>query len=113
MSGRSIDKRWIILFVVVILLANAPAIPWWLMMLLLLGGGGYLLDRGWKVWNHSSPRVGRKKVVYWRQQRIELEEPAGGKLNLPPWRDITPALIYLLLGIALVLGGISILTNHL
>jgi hypothetical protein len=119
MRNFRFDWRWIGLLLIVALLANSQVIPWQALALVLIGAGGYLLWVGWRVWTTGTaspglPPTSKKRVKYWRGQRIELDEPAPAwKKPIPSLRSITPALIYLLIGLALVLGGGGIVLQHL
>jgi hypothetical protein len=118
MQGKRFDWRWIGLIVIVAILANSSILPWPLIVLTMVGGGGYLIYIGWQVWNRSNtgtPLTGKKKVVYWRGQRIEMDKPPSGpgdKVNIPPWRAIVPALVYLMIGGALVMAGVALVLRH-
>jgi hypothetical protein len=118
MRNIRFDWRWIGLIVIVALIANVQVIPWPFLALALAGGGGYLLFIGWRVWNTGTPRAGpprsAKRVKYWRGQRIELDDPPPHRRSqMPALRAIGPALIYLLMGGALVLGSISLLVDRI
>jgi threonine/homoserine/homoserine lactone efflux protein len=114
MRNFRFDWRWIGLLLIVALIANSQVIPWQALALLLIGAGGYMLWVGWRVWTTGTatpglPAMRQKRVKYWRGQRIELDEPAPvWKKRMPSLRAITPALVYLLIGFALVLGGLGI-----
>lgn len=114
MRNIRFDWRWVGLIIVVAIIANAQFLPWPVLMLVLGGSGGYLLFVGWQVWNREGgPRPGgHKRVKYWRGQRIELDDSPrrGGKL--PTLRAITPALIYFLIGGALLLGAIALVVRN-
>jgi hypothetical protein len=106
MSNFRFDYRWVLLIVGVLLLANASALPWPLLAAALIGAGGYLLFWGWGIWNRGVTSRSRPRVQYWRGERIET--PAAPRSVLPPLREIVPALVPLLLGVALLLAGLSI-----
>lgn len=111
MQSRRFDWRWVGVIIVVALIANARFLPWPIIMLALMGSGGYLVFVGWQVWNGQVGRGGDVRVAYWRGQRIELGKPENSR-RLPPWRSITPALIYFLLGGVMLLGGIALLIRQ-
>lgn len=114
-SGSGTKKwwRWIGLIVVVALLANAAVLPWPVLLVLLVGGGGYLIVLGWRTWNGGTVVRPSKRVSYWRGQRIELDSPPEQRSAFPPLRALLPALPYLLIGVALVLGGVGVAVRHL
>jgi hypothetical protein len=102
--------RWIGLIVVIAILVNSASLPWVVLALTLAGAGSYVLYLGWKVWRtESGGSGGGKRVTYWRGQRIEL--PNQQRNALPSLRSILPALVYLLIGGALVLGALSVVLN--
>lgn len=110
MRGRGFDWRWIGLIVIAAILANSYAIPWPITVLILVAGGGYLLFVGWNIWSGGANPFKQTRVTYWRGQRIELDAPRSSRL--PSLRSIGPALVYLLIGAALLLGGIAVLVGH-
>lgn len=102
--------RWIGLIVIIAILVNSTRLPWPVVALTLAGAGGYLLYLGWNVWSAGGGGGGGgKRVTYWRGQRIEL--PSERHNRFPPLRSILPALAYLLIGGALMLGAISLVVN--
>ncbi len=113
MERRGFDWRWVGLIVVVAVLANVQRLPWPLVAVLLSGGGGYVLWLGWRIWTSHSPVGGQKRVTYWRGQRIEFESPRGGGRKLPSFRAIGPAVVYLIIGGALVLAGVALVVRHI
>jgi hypothetical protein len=49
-------------------------------------------------------------VVYWRGQRIEINQSSQSRWSsLPSWRAIAPAALYLLLGGVLALAAVSVM----
>jgi hypothetical protein len=108
MPGRRFDWRWIVLIVIVAIIANGAQLPWLVLFLALAGGGGYLLYLGWQVWGGGA--FSSKRVTYWRGQRIET--PAQRRRGLPPLRAIGPALLYLIIGGALVLTALAVLLRQ-
>jgi len=108
MPGRRFDWRWIALILIVAILANGTRLPWPVLFLALAGGGGYLLYQGWQIWGGGS--FSSKRVTYWRGQRIET--PAQRRKGLPPLRAIGPALLYLVIGGALVLAALAVLLRQ-
>jgi hypothetical protein len=96
----------------VALIANAGRLPWQLVALVLGGVGAYILSLGWRAWIHAGGSASRSRVTYWRGQRIEVAPQRRGPA-LPRLGDIGPALIYLLLGGALVLAAVAMLLNAL
>ncbi|NJN68105.1 MAG: hypothetical protein HC884_16040 [Chloroflexaceae bacterium] len=110
---RSRWWRWIGLIVIVAMLANAQVVPWPILALLLVGGGGYLLVSGWRVWSQGPGPTPPPAVKYWRGQRVELpREEQRGRGKLPPLRAIAPALVYFLLGGALVAAGAALVLRQ-
>lgn len=111
---RSRWWRWIGLIVIVAMLANIQVIPWPLLAMLLVGGGGYLLFVGWRVWSRGPGPAPPPTVKYWRGQRVELPREQGRQRGMiPPLRAIAPALVYLLIGGALVVAGAALVLRHL
>lgn len=109
MPNIRFDWRWIALIVIVAIVANGRALPGPVIFLALAGGGGYLLYFGWKVWNGGSIRSSR--VTYWRGQRIETQ--VKRRVGLPPLGAIGPALLYLIIGGAMLLAAVAVLLNRL
>ena len=110
MGRLRFDWRWIALIVFVALLVNASRLPWQLIALLLGGAGAYVLSLGWRAWTRSGGPPSRSRVTYWRGQRIEVAPPRRGPA-LPRWSEIGPALIYFLLGGALLLAAIAMVLD--
>lgn len=114
MRGFRFDWRWVALIALVAILANSAALPWPVLFAAMAGGGGYLLYEGWKVWVRASGgSVGGPRVTYWRGQKIELR-PQNERRGLPPmsWRTIGPALLYLVIGGALILAALAVLLRQ-
>ncbi|MBX0329773.1 hypothetical protein K2Z83_19060 [Oscillochloris sp. ZM17-4] len=111
MRGFQLDWRWVALILFVALLANGRSLPWPVTALALGAGGIYLMALGWR----SAGRGGRGgrggRVTYWRGQRIELPSPPRRRWPAM-WGELAPALIYALIGLALVLVAISIVLNQ-
>jgi hypothetical protein len=95
----------VIVFVAV--LASGRGLPWPVTALALGGGGAYLLVQGWRIWARSGGPPSRSRVTYWRGQRIELAPERRGPA-LPRWGDIGPAVLYLVIGAALVLAAVAL-----
>lgn len=109
MHNLRFDWRWIALIVIVAIVAAGQQIPWPIVFLALAGGGGYLLYLGWRIWGGGS--VNSSRVTYWRGQRIE--KPAQRRVSIPPLRAIGPALLYLIIGGAMVLAALAIVLTRL
>ena len=110
MSRFRFDWRWVALIGFVALIANANRLPWQLVAIVLGGVGGYILMLGWRAWTHAGGSMSRSRVTYWRGQRIEVAPQRRGP-SLPRLSEVGPALIYLLLGGALVLAAVAIILN--
>jgi hypothetical protein len=108
MNGMRFDWRWIVAFVFLAILVGGQRLPWPIVMLALAAGGGFLIYLGWNAWQGGSGGGGGKRVTYWRGQRIELP-PERGSSSLPPLRTLAPALIYFVLGGAMVLGALAMI----
>lgn len=109
MSNLRFDWRWVALIAIVAIIANGTHLPWPILAAAFAGGGGYLLYLGWRMW--SSGSISPRRVTYWRGQRIET--PTRHRMSMPPLRAMVPALPYLLIGLALVVAGVSILLRQL
>ncbi len=108
MSNIRFDWRWIVLIVIVAIVANGSALPWPVLVLALGGGGGYLLYMGWQVWSGGS--ISTPRVTYWRGQRIEVRPQR--RASLPSLRTIGPALLYLIIGSALLLASLAVVLRQ-
>ncbi|GAB4123210.1 MAG: hypothetical protein Fur005_37860 [Roseiflexaceae bacterium] len=115
MRRISFDWRWVAILAVLIIATGANRLPWPIVALTLGAGGGYLLWYGWGIWAGRSQRSSSgRRVVYWRGQRIEMNEARPARrLNLPPLREIGPAAIYLLIGGVLSLASLSIVIERI
>ncbi len=111
MGQTRFDWRWIAAIILIAILVAGTRVPWPIFMLALGVGGGYLIYLGWKAWTGAAPGGGGKRVTYWRGQRIELEPERGS--GMPPLKAIAPALLYLLLGGALVVGAFAVLLRQI
>jgi hypothetical protein len=112
MGSFRFDWRLVGVIAVIIILASSGRLPWPVVALALGVAGGYLLRYGWRVWGGGSAIAGRRKVTYWRGQRIEIE-PARRGPNLPSLNSLGPAALYLLLGAVFVLAAASITLDQL
>lgn len=110
MQSKRFDWRWVAVILVAALIANTRFLPWPVTVLVLAASGGYLVFAGWQVWNRQVGE-GSARVTYWRGQRIELDKTVGRRI--PPWSSIAPALVYFLLGAAMLLGGIALLVRRI
>lgn len=105
------DKKhlwvWVGLIVVIAILVNAAQLPPLVLALLLGGGGAYVVWFAWSLWQRATG--GGERVTYWRGQRIVLtKEKKSGLVSL---RALLPALLYLLIGGALLVGAISLVVH--
>lgn len=103
--------RWLALIGLIVVLANSRNLPWPLVVLASGAAAVYLLREGWRVWQRAGGTPGRKKVTYWRGQRIETG-PARPGPALPDVRRIGPAMIYFIFGGALALVAAAILLQR-
>ena len=112
MRTFNFDWRWVALAAIVVIIAGAGSLPWPLVALALAGGGGYLLYYGWGRWVRSGGAPSRSRVQYWRGVRYEAGPQRSGPA-LPRLGDIGPALLPLLLGAVMLLGGAALTLRHL
>lgn len=105
-----LDWRWGTLAAVVVVILFWRYLPWPVLLLGLAGGGGYLIYTGWHIWQGGEPG-GSKRVTYWRGQRIELDQPQ--RVRMPSLRTLAPAVFYLVIGGALLLGAGALLVQQL
>jgi hypothetical protein len=110
MSNLRFDWRWVVLIVAVAVLANGRRLPWPLLAVGLAAGGGYLLYQGWLSWGGT--RNSGPQVKYWRGQRYEVRTRRRGP-SLPPLSAIGPAVLYLVIGGALVLAALAIVLRQI
>jgi hypothetical protein len=106
----NIDPRWIMIAVIAVIVASANRLPWPIVAVALGVGGGYAIQEGWKIWRRYGGSGG-SRVVYWRGQRVEIGKPS--RMQLPAWRDIGPAAIYLVVGGVLVLAAGAVILRGL
>lgn len=107
------DWRWIGAIGLIVLLTQVRWLPWYALAGLLAAGGGYFLMVGWNTWRRrGGASVSGKKVTYWRGQRIEVA-PTRRSAAAPQLKDIGPALIFLLIGGAMVLAAANMIFRNL
>ncbi|PDW04011.1 hypothetical protein [Candidatus Viridilinea mediisalina] len=108
MGQLRFDQRWLILVGLIIVLANASALPWQVVALSLAGVGGWLLWTAWQMAGGSS-LLGRDAghVTYWRGQRIE-RPPLPRQRRPTSWPSLAPILVIGLFGAALVMAGLVV-----
>ncbi|MEI7770204.1 MAG: hypothetical protein WCI67_09465 [Chloroflexales bacterium] len=112
MRGFRIGSGWIALIAFVAVLANGRSLPWPATALTLGIGGGYLMVMAWQAWDIGRGRRAGAQVTYWRGQRID--RPSRPRRPGPvAWGELIPAIIYGLLGLALLLGAASIAISRL
>jgi hypothetical protein len=112
MSGFRIDWRWAVLIAFVAVLANGRSLPWQITALALGAGGGYLFVMAWRVGGIGGGRRAGARVTYWRGQRIERPSRPR-RIGPMAWGELLPAVVYALLGLALLLGAASIIFYQL
>ncbi|NNJ12573.1 hypothetical protein EKD04_019795 [Chloroflexales bacterium ZM16-3] len=112
MRGFQLDWRWVALIIFIALLANGRSLPWPVTALALGGGGVYLLVMSWRSagLGGRGGGGGRGRVTYWRGQRIEM--PGTPRRRPAAWSELAPAVVYALIGLALLFGAISIVLNQ-
>lgn len=111
MNRYRFDWRWIALVAVIAVLASSQRLPWFVTALILGGGGVYLLRMGWQAWTGRGGAPSRSRVTYWRGQRIDLAPQRRGPA-MPRMSDIGPAVVFLLIGGAMVLGAASLVLGR-
>jgi hypothetical protein len=110
MPNIRFDWRWIIAIVVIAVLANSRSIPWQAVAGIMALSGGYLLYLGWQVAGGIGGRRESQRVTYWRGQRIETQAPPR-QIRTPSLRELAPASLYLILGVALLLGALAMVAR--
>jgi hypothetical protein len=111
MRGFRIDWRWVALIAFVAVLANGRSLPWPVTALVLAAGGGYLILMAWRAGGLGSSRRAGAQVTYWRGQRIERPSRPR-QLGSVAWGELIPAIIYALIGVALLLGAVSVVLSR-
>ncbi|MEI8308758.1 MAG: hypothetical protein WCF99_16980 [Chloroflexales bacterium] len=113
MRGFRIDWRWVALIAFVAVLANGRSLPWPITALVLGASGGYLMVLAWRAGGSlGGGRPADAQVTYWRGQRIEI--PSRPRKPSPvAWGELIPAIVYALIGLALLLGAASIVITQL
>jgi hypothetical protein len=111
MRGFRIDWRWVALIAFVAVLANGRSLPWPVTALVLGAGGGYLMVMAWRAWGGGGSRRAGAQVTYWRGQRIERPSRSP-QIGPVMWGELIPALIYALIGLALLLGAVSLVLSR-
>jgi hypothetical protein len=107
------DWRWVAVIAFVAILANSRALPWPIPAATLGLAGGYLLYMAWEAWGRTGLRSrGTTRVTYWRGERVELQRPAA-RFRPGDFTTLVPALVYALLGSALVLAAIALVLGRL
>jgi hypothetical protein len=113
MSGFRIDWRWVVLIAFVAVLANGRSLPWQVTALALGVGGGYLIGMAWRAGGiGGGGRRAGARVTYWRGQRIERPSRPR-RIGPMAWGELLPAIVYALLGLALLLGATTIVISRL
>ncbi len=114
MPALRIDWRWIALFVIIIVLANARSLPWPITALALALPGGWLLYQSVQMLGLSIPgmRQSTTRVTYWRGRRIETNTQSR---RSPFWdrTHLVPGLLYGITGLALALAALAVVTRNL
>ncbi len=112
MRGFRIDWRWVAVIAFVAILANGRSLPWLVTALALGAGGGYLMVMAWRAGGIGGGRRTSAQVTYWRGQRIELPDRVR-RARPVAWDELIPAIVYALLGLALLSRAASIVINQL
>ncbi|NTW97813.1 MAG: hypothetical protein HGB28_04605 [Oscillochloris sp.] len=111
MRGLQFNWRWAALIIFIALLASARSLPWPVTALTLGAGGIYLIVMAWRALGVGG-RGGRGgRVTYWRGQRIEMPGP-DRRPRSATWAGLAPAVIYALLGVALILGAVVVVLGQ-
>ncbi|KAB8142739.1 hypothetical protein F8S13_14430 [Chloroflexia bacterium SDU3-3] len=100
------DWRWVGVVALIIFITQIRYMPPVFAAVFLAAGGGYFIYVGWQQWRRGGGTglapTSSKKVTYWRGQRIELAPERRGP-RAPSLRSAAPAVLFMLLGAALVL----------
>ena len=110
MNRMRIDWRWVAVIGVVAALANSRSLPWPVVSAMLVAVGGYIGYLGWTSLGYG--RSSGRRVTYWRGQKYELLDDRRS-LRVPRWRELLPMLPHAVLGLALILAGVAVLTRGL
>lgn len=111
MRGLQFNWRWVALIAFIALLAGGRSLPWPVTALTLGAGGVYLLVMAWQAGGMRERGGQNGRVTYWRGQRIELPGPARRPRSMG-WSELAPTIIYALIGIALISGGVLVVLNQ-
>ena len=104
MSNLRFRWSWVLVIAVLVVLSNSARLPWPVTALVVGAAGAWVLRMGWQVWSRAGGPPSRRRVTYWRGQRIELEPQRRGPA-LPRMGDIGPAALYLIIGGVMVLAA--------
>jgi hypothetical protein len=108
-----IDWRWIALFVIIIVLANARSLPWPITALALALPGSWLIYHAAQMLGLAIPGTRpTTRVTYWRGRRIETNTPVRRN---PFWdrTNLVPGLLYGITGLMLTLAALAVVTRNL
>lgn len=109
MGRTSFDWRWIIVIAVALVFFGllqirlAPELK-----AVLLGlTGWWVLQAGLEPWRGRKSRKGGKEI-YWRGQRMVIEQPRGGRWRTPPTVPLVSSVFYLVLCAGIWLATVRI-----
>ncbi len=111
MGRTTVDWRWVVVLIIALIffgqLRLAPSSE---LGVILLGLGGYwAIQAGLVPWREQGSILSRRKVTYWRGQRIELEQPRRARFRTPAATPLLVSLLYFVMGAGLWLGALRLL----
>jgi hypothetical protein len=103
-NNLSLDRRWLLVLVVVLLVLNPGG---YVGVVLLAIGAGWALQAGLAPWRIGlGARFGGTKVTYWRGQRIETKQAPSQRLRMLPITQLLVSVLYLALGVGMAYGAL-------
>lgn len=101
MNTPNFDPRWIFVILIVLLAVFYRGGNPYMNIVILAVGAGWAIQAGFAPWRGNMSPIGGTKVIYWRGQRIEVQQqPAWQRVRSVSPLQVLVSLVYLALGLA-------------